>query len=365
MFSPLPALARPLSAAAALAATLFAASAGAHDAPGAGLTPDSHAPAGVMYDHMHDKGGWMIGYSYVHGRTGGELKNGGRPVDDHALGQAGYQIRPTGMRMDMHMLHLMYAPTSWFNVMLMPMFMDMPMTMNMLPGGGHGGHGASAARHGGGHDATQGGGAMSHSASGLGDTVAAGLFRLYDDGRHHLHAGLGLSIPTGSVSRRNGDGTLVHYGMQLGSGTWDAIPSLTYTGRAARWTWGAQLLAQVPMQHANRSGYRLGNRVETNAWGGYRVTPWLSATARLNFSAQGSIKGHYNGPHHHSSPDDHQHNYGGRVLKVGVGLNAVVRSGPLKGHRLGVEYVKPVVQNLNGIQLQQQDTLFVNWSTAF
>ncbi|WP_207001647.1 transporter [Trinickia mobilis] len=360
-----------LAAIAALAAALLSSPAHAHDEPGVGLTPDSHAPAGMMYDHMHKKGEWMFGYNFSTSSTGGDVMNGGNAVSDEALAAAGYMMKPTSMRMNMHMLHLMYAPTDWFNVMLMPMYMDMPMTMKMVPGAG-GGHGGGGGGHGGGHGPMlaggmggMGGGEMSHSTSGIGDTVAAGLFQLYDDGRHHVHAGLGISIPTGSVSLKNPNGSFVHYGMQLGTGTWDVIPSVTYTGHANRWSWGAQALAQVAMQSRNKSGFRFGNKFEANAWGGYRLTNWLSASARLNYTAQGTIQGAYNGPSHQMSPDDVQSNYGGRVLKAGVGLNAVVGSGPLKGNRVGVEYVKPITQSLNGYQLEQQDALYVNWSMAF
>ena len=30
----------------------------------------------------------------------------------------------------------------------------------------------------------------------------------------------------------------IHYGMQLGSGTWDLLPSVTYSGDHRRWSWG-------------------------------------------------------------------------------------------------------------------------------
>lgn len=53
---------------------------------------------------------------------------------------------------------------------------------------------------------------------------------------------LGLSAPTGKVDielRRMAkiDGGLIHFGMQLGSGTWDFMPSLTYAGEKSRWSW--------------------------------------------------------------------------------------------------------------------------------
>ena len=47
------------------------------------------------------------------------------------------------------------------------------------------------------------------------------------------------------------NGVFTHYRMQLGSGTWDFWPSLTYTGRADRLAWGAHTLARL---QADRTG---------------------------------------------------------------------------------------------------------------
>ncbi|MFC5475710.1 hypothetical protein [Paraherbaspirillum soli] len=310
-------------------------------------SPESHGPAGVMYDHMHAKGEWMFGYRFSQTRQGGGMQHGTDNVGNAELDAAGYHMKPTSMVMNMHMLDIMYAPTDWFNIMVMPMFMEMPMGMEGLP----------MMRH--------GMGPMTHSTRGMGDTPVSALFRLYDDGTHHVQVGATVSVPTGSVSEKNVNGKFTHYGMQLGSGTWDAMPSITYTGHSGKWNWGLQADAVLPMQDANASGYRLGNKLHLTGWGGYKLADWLNMTSRLSYTAQGAIKGEYNGPHTTGMPDDDTANYGGKVVEVGVGLNAMAGSGPLKGYRLGVEYVEPVAQNLNGFQLKRQPSLFLNVTKAF
>src|SRR5690606_18883393 len=74
--------------------------------------PDSHAPAGVMYEHMHRAGEWMIGYRYQYSQQGG-LFRGSDEISRAELMAAGYTGIPRDMTMHMHMLDLMYAPTDW------------------------------------------------------------------------------------------------------------------------------------------------------------------------------------------------------------------------------------------------------------
>jgi hypothetical protein len=336
-----------------------AASFGAIADDGSTPTPDGHAPAGVMNDHMHKAGEFMVGYRYSYMRNSGNTLNGTNKVGDHAIvhNACGHgDCTMTGSRMDMHMhmLDIMYAPADWLTLMVMPMWMSHDMAMRPLEGAmGHGhGHGGHMGPH-------------SHGNDGIGDTVFGALVKLQEQQGHKMHVGLMLSAPTGSVDARNADGTFTHYHMQVGSGTWDFLPSFTYTGRAGYWSWGGQLGGVMRLEDENASGYRLGDIFYATAWGSYRLNSWLSASVRLLHTRQGEIEGHYNGPHNHSSPPDLQGNYGGRFWDVGVGLNAVVPSGTLKGHRLSVEWLEPISQDVNGYQLEKAGTLFVNWSKAF
>jgi hypothetical protein len=173
-----------------------------------------------------------------------------------------------------------------------------------------------------------------------------------------------FSAPTGSTSERNSEGQLTHYMMQLGSGTWDFLPSLTYTGRADRFSWGGQLSGVIRMGGENDQGYQLGNVFQATAWGSYRLFDWLSASVRVLHTQQDEISGF--GPTGEGmTPADFGRNYGGRFWDVGFGINMVVPDGALKGHRLSVEWMEPVHDNVNGYQQEREGTLFVNWSKAF
>ncbi|MDO6748570.1 hypothetical protein [Gilvimarinus sp. 1_MG-2023] len=329
--------------------------------------PESHAPAGVMADHTHAKGEVMTGYRYLHSSYSGVF-TGDQEVGAHELAMEGYSMMPTGMTMDMVMLDIMYAPTDNLTLMLMPMYMSMDMDMAATGAAGHD-HGAM--------DSMSAMDAMddmahdmdmhthSHGTSGWGDTVVSALYNWTPGSNHQLITTLGISVPTGSVDEKNADGTFVHYGMQLGSGTYDALPSITYTGYSGIVSWGAQLNAEIRLEDENDSGFAFGDKTAATAWGAVRVLDWMSVSARLEWSDQDAISGHYNGAHNHSSPSDIQANYGGEYIDAGIGVNTVVTGGNFKGLRLGAEWVTRVDEDYNGYQLGLDDGVNVSLTYAF
>lgn len=343
-------------------------SATADDTPHSTPLADTHGPAGVMFDHMHKAGEFMLGYRYAGTYAGGDILHNKNSVNDHEIADNGCtphacSMKPTDMTMHMHMLDIMYAPTNWMTLMVMPMWMSHDMTMSPLDVPAHEENGAEhmAAGHSGhgGHD-----GPHSHGNEGSGDTIFGPELKVADGPGYHLQVAPMFSAPTGSVDKRM-NGAFTHYGMQPGSGTWDFIPSITYTGRADRITWGAQVLGVVRMEKENESGYRLGDVLQVTGWGSYRFANWLSASIRGLYTEQDNIEGHYKGPHQHSSPPDLQFNYGGRFWDIGFGVNTVVPSGSLKGLRLSAEWLQPVFDDPNGYQLEREGTLWLNASMAF
>jgi hypothetical protein len=358
----------------------------------------AHAPAGVMFDHMLAKtGDWMVGYRYMYSSQGGAMLQGENAVNDLAIVNNGCPepgeglgcfVKPSNMAMHMHMLDLMYAPTDWLTLMLMPQFVDMSMTMRPLEGARNSSEindltGFPLNQHLSHHVQN------SHETGGIGDLGIYTLVKLFDDGVHHLHVTAGFSAPTGDVDiklRRNHqiDGGFIHYGMQLGSGTWDFKPSVTYTGHSDQFSWGAQASGTVRMEDANKSGYRLGDIFQATAWGGYQLTNWLSASVRGLYTLQGAIHGAFassqgqfvnpvvnsDGTRTLSSslkfgPMDYPGSYGGRFWDIGFGLSAIVPSGDLAGNRISVEWLHPVEDDVNGYQLDRDGTLSATWSLAF
>lgn len=357
--------------AARLAATsaLFAASfavavpAFAHEAsaPSTGPRADDHAPAGVMADHMHKAGEVMIGLRLSRDWYDGAMRTGTEPLTDMQIAHAGYSMGTQSMRMDMAMLDIMWAPNDNLTLMLMPQYMKMDMVMRALPdmSGGHGG-----SHHGGGH-AMMSGETHAHSHEGWGDTIVAGLVRIKKNDKANIHATLAVGIPTGSVDARNPDGSYLHYGMQMGSGTWDILPSLTMTGRAGRWGWGGQGNYVWRAEKRNKSGYQLGDQFSATAWTSYRIADSASLSVRGLYTHEGAIKGEYAGVQNMVSPSDGQLNYGTDRLEIGLGLNLVPTAGPIKGLRVGAEYLVPVYEKVNGIQIAKRDGLQINISKAF
>ncbi|WP_051331390.1 DUF3570 domain-containing protein [Methylocaldum szegediense] len=319
----------------------------------------SHMPAGIMVGHMMDQAdSLMVGYRYMYSNQSRDMLNGNGTVGNELLisracGNFGCLSRPRDMTMHMHMLDVMYAPTDWLTLMVMPQIVDMDMDLKQLPG----------ARKDDGHG-------DGHSSDGFGDTLMVALIKLFGTSGHRLNLGLGLSAPTGDVAlTKDGgateDGELLDYGMQLGSGTWDFKPSLTYLGQADKWFWGAQVSGIKRLEGRNELGYALGDMFQTTAWGGYSFSDWLSASVRGVYTVQGSIRGQFNRKHATSASVDFPTNYGGHYWDIGFGLNLSVPHGDFAGHSLSVEWLQPLSDDVNGFQLERTGTLAVTWNYTF
>ncbi len=185
----------------------------------------THVPAGVMFDHVLESAGdFMVGYRFMYNYQGGSIQNGVNAVPDSKIVKAGCAgkpcyVAPVDMDMAMHMLDIMYAPTDWLTLMLMPQFLDMNMSFRGLNGAPNSAFAPpqtfAAVQH----------SEHPHNTGGIGDTSMYALFKVLDQPGQHVNATLGLSAPTGDVGiqLRDTHGVAIgyHYGMQLGSGTWD------------------------------------------------------------------------------------------------------------------------------------------------
>ncbi|MFO1368452.1 MAG: DUF3570 domain-containing protein [Marinagarivorans sp.] len=349
-------------------------------APTAPEQPQAHEhskapgnPAGVQFDHLLAKGQWMLSYRQHHQQLSGDIHQGGAAQSDYALVNRACQgkpcyVRPKDMHMAMHMLDIMYAPTDWLSLMLMPQFMDMTMDMRLL---------ADAPRNGG-MDAI--GMAITHAqhrhtSSGLGDTQVQGLFKLAKTDNSQLLFGLGLSAPTGKVNlsmrpMMGLDMGRLEYGMQLGSGTWDLLPSLTLSGEThLAWPsplyWGAQISATHRLEERNSAGYALGDIIQGSLWGSIPLNHSISASLRAVYTDQEPIKGAYTGTHTPIGPGDYPSNYGGVFQDLGIGISASIAQGPFTGMQFALEWLQPVADTPAGYQLERQGSLQVKLGKHF
>ncbi len=333
-------------------------------------------PAGVMFAHMMEKTGeFMVGYRYMYSTQAGNMLHGSNHVADQTIVDQGCGandqclLTAKSMNMHMHMLDLMYAPVDWLNLMLMPQFVDMNMSMRVPDGAPYNMMSNDHVNTG-------------MSTGGVGDTGMYALFKLLGTPDHRINMSLGITAPTGNVGLQmrhtmgqeshggmvaipGTSGGFYDYGMQLGSGTWDFKPSMTYTGNYDDWSWGAQVNGTKRLENKNESGYALGDIIQSTAWSSYQLLNWLSTSVRGVYTVQGGVKGEYNGFIDKMGPTDYPQNYGGKYWDVGFGINAFVPSGNLVGNNLSFEWLQPVSTDVNGYQLNRDGALAATWSYMF
>lgn len=326
-----------------------------------------HPAAGLMSEHTHDGGEFMIGLRYTRSHHSGLNQAGTAVIPDAEILAAGYTVRATEMTMDMVMLDLMYAPNDKLTLMVMPHWMRHEMTMvgidPMNTGMPMGDMHLENMEHG--HHGLAFGQTMTHSTAGIGDTLVSASFRLVHKPKLKVHASLGVWAPTGKVDRRNADGTFVHYMMQSGSGTWDVEPSVTISGQSGLLGWGAQASYRWRTESENASGFAFGDRASASGWLSYLVDNGFSLTSRITWEHEGQILGHYNGPHNHHTPADRQENYGGDKLLAGFGANVALPFGGSQRPQISLEAGVPLYQDLNGIQLAEDWRASVALSHTF
>jgi len=306
-----------------------------------------HAANPAHLEHPHSAGTFMIEYQFMRMNMDG-LRDG---TDDVSKGLAAampsnggradynHMMVPTSMTMDMHMIMPMYNITKELSVMVMGMYMSNKMDMfnRMIP------------------DAKP-----SMETSGIGDTEVSLSYKFMDD---QLAASFGLSIPTGSIEEKvtmkmmpDADPVTVRapYAMQLGSGTYDITPSLTYLGAYYDLRFGAQGSYTYHIGE-NDAKYTRGNSIDFQTWirkAFFGVV--FDADLKVRHAneidgadskiaqtmAMGAMK---------AAPTAYPANYGGTTATFGIGAAV-----PVSIVTVGLKFGIPIYQDLNGLQMKQK-----------
>ncbi len=311
-----------------------------------------HAPIGVMGDHTHRAGEWMVSVrSMCMSMTG--LRDGSTDLTPNALlGNpmmgTGYLSVPTSMTMDMLMFGAMYAPSDELTLMAMVPYSRKDMNLTHTSGA-----------------------TFSTRTEGLGDVSLTALHDVSEE----VHVALGLSIPTGSTTERDtalGMGGVptdvrLPYPMQLGSGTFDLRPGVTWTRRTDDWSFGAQG-TYVARIDENEEGYALGDEVHATAWVARNLASHWSVSARLAYLDRGNIDGtdETQGtpggmPPAIALPNADPNLQGARRMDLFLGVNHVTPD----GHRLALEVGTPVMEHLDGPQMSTDWIATIGWQWSF
>jgi len=308
-------------------------------------SPNSHAPIGVMGDHMHLKNEWMVSYRYMN-MTMRELKEESKDVPfSKALNN--YMVTPTRMDMQMHMIGVMYAPSDKITLSLMLPYTEYEM-----------GHVTRMNR------------SFTTSNSGIGDITVSALYRLLKKSKANLHTQIGVTIPSGSIEGKDltpasePNEVLLPYPMQIGSGSWGINTALTYTYNADKWSFGAQIRL-ILRTNTNENDYIIGNAYRLTGWSGYAINNWLSFSGRLGIRVTERIDGSNPVLNPNMVITADTENSGVILSNASLGFNILLPDGFLKNLRLATEYSQPIYQNLNGIQLKVKSQVLIGLQYGF
>jgi hypothetical protein len=308
--------------------------------------PDDLAPAGIMVDHVHEKGRFGIAYMYMNMAMQGN-QSGTSSVSDNQV-FANYMMAPNKMNMQMHMLMPMYGITDRLTAMAMINYNINTMSMDMMP--------MSTMMNMPGMVMTSSMANMptNMKSSGLGDTKLYLLYNFLSSCNQRLVVCAGVSLPTGSINVKGttmeGANSIMSYCMQLGTGTYNLLPSVVYAKQFNHLSFGVAFQSNIKLG-VNSHNYCLGNEYSFSPWAAYKVASWASISLRAEGYYMGAMYGYDNGINQtaNSDPTANAYNYGSKKLINGlVGVNLYAPKSCFKGLHLLVECGTPLYQNLAG-----------------
>jgi hypothetical protein len=188
---------------------------------------------------------------------------------------------------------------------------------------------------------------------GLGDIRVLARYQGFGEDKN---SGLqfGLKLPTGRHDDTFIDGPSIgeelDRGLQLGSGTYDALLGAYHFGALAQnWDYFAQVLAQIPLD--SRDGYRPGRALNANV--GLRYMAWNAWQPQLQLNAKVSARD--------SGFDADIDNSGGTLVDISPGLSYRVD----KSFSVYSFMQFPLYQRVNGLQLAPRATMSLGLRYAF
>lgn len=299
---------------------------------------DGHAPIGVKRDHIHKKGEIMGSYRVSYAKMNGLREND----DDIKIADVlnDYNMSPTEMTMKMHMVGLMYGITDQFTISAMGSFIEKDMDLiNRMN--------AQSER----------------KVDGIGDSKINVSYGFLEKDYGGSQLNLAVSFPTGDIDQKYNNKRLA-YPMQLGSGSYELRPGISYSGYEDSFSYGTQINAVFRLD-TNNNGYKLGDSYNLTSWIARKLNNSFSISTRLDYNKNESIEGLDLTLNSNMMPGANPSIHEKERLDLLFGINFMMSSGSLKGNRLAVEFGKPVYQRFGGPALKNNYKLTIGWQNTF
>ena len=351
-----------------------------------------HGPIGVMADHFHKKGEWMVSLRFANMEMKKNILNGnsistedilkqpnpfskipmmmensesmlamneasskmsGHPHSTSMKMPMNLSVIPKKMTMRMIMLGAMYAPSDKITLMGMAMFNDKEMILDTHQGMMRREYLDS----------------FETSSSDLSKISLSALINLHDVESSRWHAIFGLEKSLGENSEKGLVLTPMNmktfitlpYGMQSSDKALRLISGITNVRLIGDFILGNQLLVKKVIDEKD---WNFGDEFEYNIWFQGSFNDRASYSFRLNYKDQDSIDGSNKtimAPVQTANPL----NYGGEVLNFGIGMNAIFDIfGGRHKDRFAFEIIKPIDQNKNGLQMKNDISIHIGFQKS-
>ncbi len=318
------------------------------------------APAGIMFSHVHKKKEWMLAYNFMQMNMNG-LLDGSSNISTNEVFKT-YIAASTKMQMQMYMLMGMYGISDRLTVMGMLNFNSNSMNMQMLP---------TAAMNMPGMEMMGSNGTMpSMMSAGFGDAQLYAMYALLKDENSELIVTGGLNLPTGSINQKGKSDDVFYpnsnltYMMQLGTGTLDVLPGLSYKFQQNKFAIGTQFNSSIKTSF-NSNHYRLGNIATINIWSAYSIFKWLNPSVRVEAASVGKIHDVDASIYALNEPAANTINYGGNTLRCFVGTSFPIQLTANKAMKISAEYGLQAYQKYNGVQVPIKNVINANINYQF
>lgn len=302
------------------------------------IKASDHAPIGVMRDHVHRQGEFMASYRFSYMAMQGLAQGDDKLSMEEALQD--YMMSPKEMVVKMHMLGVMYGVTDKFTLSAMTSFVEKDM-QNI-------------------HKIT---GNFKRETSDLSDSKVNTIYQFYNDNQNRLQFNLGLSLPSGNINKKH-NGQRLAYAMQIGSGSYELLPGLSFSGHSANISYGAQINGNFKINH-NDNGYKFGDSYNFTSWLARDLSNSLSISSRLDYTKSEAIEGNDISLNNMMMAGNNITKYDKEQLDLLLGSNFIFTQDSLKGHRIALELGMPIYQRVDGPILESDFKIIAGWQKLF
>lgn len=205
----------------------------------------------------------------------------------------------------------------------------------------------------------------------LGDLELTALYSIYDQGAYRAHLQAGALVPTGKFRGTaptpfsNGGEEALPYEMRAGGGTFALLPGLTALVQNETSSLGAQVKGALYVGK-NSSDFSPGSRYEATAWAAFRLNESFSFSGRVEYQSWSGIQGADPLLDPLRDPGNDAYFLEGSRAYLPVGVNFLMPpEGRFAGHRVALEWVFPVHQRYDGLQLGADWGMTLGWEMTY